>query len=194
MFRQNTPYDNPNPSNAKADMKDSAPWDYQDLFSAKDIEFMLHIFGDMYKSEDALIKTLEKPIARYHLLGKEELFQALEESGSTASVSDYLYYCVQVTRALLEAGIKEHLMTESLSMSLTKVAKSIKGQSSALPSDRPKRIPLMIAVGMQPNAEASNKKDFQIIGDLEKACVVVEGTLTEHNKKVTSETTPPWPL
>lgn len=194
MYYQDTPQEKTNLSNIHSAMKESAPWDYQDLFSIKDFQFMLHVFGHMYKSEDSLIKTLEKPLARYHLLGREEIFKAIQQAGCTAAVSDYLYYCVQVTRALIEAGIKEHVMTESLSMSLTKVAKSIKNQSGTLEGDRPRHLPLMIAIGMQQNTEAKNKKDFQIVGDLEKACVVVEGTLTENKHKATSETTPPWPL
>lgn len=142
-------------------------------FTQEDCKFIRKVLKNKFSSDMALLKTLESPSGRQFVLAARELHEAIEKSGASLPISSYLYYFILVSHTLRASGISVYEITDSLSENIAKVSQDLKEKYTTYFNRWEKHVPLTLFVGIR---EENGVRRFQIIGDLDKACVVLEGT------------------
>lgn len=145
----------------------------ESLFTQNDFDFLLHTFRRKGRGNKRLLKILQNPSQRYHLLAEESLLQAVCKHAEEASLSTYLYYGAQIAYGLKCAGLADPNLLASLNLSMSKLAEGLSFNAKHYYPRKP-YLPLMLLVGIK--KKAKGYRQFQIVGDLKKACIVIEGT------------------
>ncbi len=143
------------------------------LFTQNDFEFLLHTVRKKGRGNKRLLKILQNPDKRYHLLAEESLLRAVCARAEEASLSTYLYYGAQIAYGLKSAGLTDPKLLASFNLSMSKLAEGLSFKSKHSYARKP-YLPLMLLVGIK--KKAKGYRQFQIVGDLKKACIVIEGT------------------
>jgi hypothetical protein len=145
----------------------------ESLFTQNDFDFLLHTVGRKGRGNKRLLKILQNPDKRYHLLAEESLLRAVCDRAEEASLSTYLYYGAHIAYGLKCAGVTDPNLLASFNLSITKLAEGLNFKSKHCYPRKP-YLPLMPLVGIK--KKAKGHWHFQIVGDLKKACIVIEGT------------------
>lgn len=145
----------------------------ESLFTQNDFDFLLQTVRRKGRGNKRLLKILQNPSKRYHLLAEENLLEAVCNRVEEASLSTYLYYGAQIAYGLTRAGLSDPDLLASFNLSISKLAEGLNFKSKHYYPRRP-YLPLMLLVGIK--KKAKGYRHFQIVGDLKKACIVIEGS------------------
>lgn len=146
------------------------------LFTQNDFDFLYSSLRKKGRGNKRLLKILQNPAKRYHLLSEEGLLKTIYDRAEQESLSMYLYYGSQIAYGLRAAGLTDPDLIESLNLSVSKLAEGLSFKAKAL-YPRKSYLPLMLMVAIK--KKSKGYRHFQILGDLKKACIVIDGSFRE---------------
>lgn len=145
------------------------------LFSQNDCDFLLSSLRKKGRGTKRLLKLLENPAKRYDLLSEESVLKAICEKAEANALSLYLYYGSQIAYGLRAAGLTDPDLMASLNTSISQVAEGLSFKAKTV--YRASYLPLMLMVAIKKRSKGY--RHFQIVGDLKKACIVIDGSFRE---------------
>jgi hypothetical protein len=156
-------------------MEQESSFTERGTFTVADKLFIQHTLCDLYASCQKVEQDLGVDKKRYRILAHPKLFRAACELGREGCLTAYAYYAIQVYQAFQKAGIRDVNMCESIALSVSRVAQQLHDKADWHVAGH---IPLLMIIGIKPGSKPGTQS-FQVVGSLQKACVIVEGFLLD---------------